>query len=481
MPLRFKITLALVITTLSGILIVAVLAERFTAIEFDNFATEQQQANFISNMASYYATYGSWENIHLGRGGLPLPPPPDENANDPSQERPPYPLEFMLLDVDGQVVISDRGAMVGETVAQATIASGEPIVVDGETVGYVVIKERFPEDDPLAEAYLERIRQLLLVAMVGATFFALLLSFLFARSLSKPLREIASAIQSISKGDLEQQVPVRSRDEVGQVAQAFNQMSADLSRSNRLRRQMMSDIAHELRTPLSVVTGYLASLSEGLLKPSPERFKIMHDEAQHLQRLVEDLRTMSLADAGELHLNRQQVTPEELLNITAATFTHQAEQKNINLVVNASAGLPMVYADPDRILQVLSNLMSNALRHTPEQGKITLAAATDANRQITMTIQDTGSGIAPEHLSHIFERFYSADAMHSREQEETGLGLAIAKSLVEAHGGTIVASSIEKEGTAMIITFDTLIRTQSASTRKKATHQDTEQMDETVH
>ncbi len=458
MSLRFKITLALVITGLSGILILAVLAERFTATEFDNFATEQQLTNLVSNMESYYEVYGSWDNIQIGRGGLPLPPPRNEDTTYTPPERPPAPLEFMVTDAGGKIVISDRGFMPEEIVSPDVLKKAEPILVDGETVGYVILKGRFPEDDPLAEAYLDRIRQLLMVAMVGATLFALLLSVIFARSLSKPLHEIAAAIQSISKGHLEQQVPVRSRDEVGQVATAFNQMSADLSRSNRLRRQMMSDIAHELRTPLSVVTGYLASLSEGLLKPSPERFKIIHDEAQHLQHLVEDLRTMSLADAGELHLNRQKVAPEELLNIAAATFTHQAEQKRINLVVNAVADLPLLYADPDRVLQVLSNLLSNALRHTPEQGQITLTATLDANRKITLRIEDTGSGIAPEHLTHIFERFYSVDAMHSREQEETGLGLAIAKSLVEAHGGTITASSIEGAGTTMTITFNPHLR-----------------------
>ena len=458
MSLRFKITLALLITALSGIVILAVLAERFTATEFDNFAAEQQLANLISNMESYYEVYGSWDNIQMGRGGLPLPPLPSEATTYTPPEKPPAPLEFLVTDTAGKIVISDRGFTPEEVVSPEVLDKAEPILVDGETVGYVVLKGRFPENDQLAEAYLNRIRQLLLIAMVGATLFALLLSFLFARSLSKPLHEIAAAIQSISKGHLEQQVPVRSRDEVGQVATAFNQMSADLSRSNQLRRQMMSDIAHELRTPLSVVTGYLASLREGLLKPSPERFKIMHDEAQHLQHLVEDLRTMSLADAGELHLNRQKVAPEELLNITAATFTHQAEQKRINLVVNAVADLPLLYADPDRILQVLSNLLSNALRHTPEQGQITLTATLDTNRKITLRIEDTGSGIAPEHLTHIFERFYSVDAMHSREQEETGLGLAIAKSLVEAHGGTITATSIEGAGTTMTITFDPHLR-----------------------
>jgi two-component system, OmpR family, sensor histidine kinase BaeS len=326
----------------------------------------------------------------------------------------------------------------------------EPIVVDGETVGYVITTSNYPARDKLEEAYLNRINQMLLSATVGAVTLALLLSFLFARSLSKPLHEIASAIKSLAHGNLEQQVPVRSRDEVGQVAIAFNQMSVELAQANRLRRQMTADIAHELRTPLSVLVGYLESVREGLLKPNPERFKIIHEEARHLQVLVDDLRTLSLADAGELHLNEQWIAPEELISLTAAAFSHQAEQQHITLSVCPEPDLPLLYADPDRLLQVLSNLVSNALRHTPDQGKITLTARKDAER-VVLSIQDTGSGIEPEHLPHIFERFYRADASRHQNQNESGLGLAITKSFVEAHGGTISASSNPGEGTTITI------------------------------
>src|SRR5690606_28696466 len=167
------------------------------------------------------------------------------------------------------------------------------------------------------------------------------------------------------------------------------------ARDNFLRRQMTADIAHELRTPLSVVVGYLTSLSEGLLAPSPERFKIMHDEAQHLQRLVEDLRILSLADAGELPLNHQLVAPGELVNLAAAAFSHQAEQRHIRLSVQVEPDGPLLYADPDRILQVLSNLLSNALRHTPEGGRVTLVAQMHGGR-VQLSVQDTGRGIEPD-------------------------------------------------------------------------------------
>lgn len=451
MSLRVKLTLALLVTGLAGIIIIAVLIQQGTASEFDSFIVEQERANFIENMTAYYEVYGSWDDMKLAHGKLPIPPgpqepPPDTERNNP----PPFPIRFILLDQNGEVVSSDRKDGPDQPAGEFDLDKADPVVVNGETVGYVVTSGTWPGRDDLEDAFLRRINQLLLAATAGAVALALILSFLFARTLSKPLREIAAAIQSISRGNLDQQVPVRSRDEVGQVAMAVNQMSADLARANHLRRQMTADIAHELRTPLSVIGGYLASLSQGLLKPSAERFTIMHNEAQHLQRLVDDLRTLSLADAGELPLNKRDVAAGELIQLATAAFSHQAEQQNITLTVHAGPDLRMVHADPDRLLQVLSNLLSNALRHTPPHGRITLSTRVEHD-QVTLSVQDTGPGIAPEHLPHVFERFYRVDSSRHQEQHESGLGLAIAKSIVEAHGGTMQVKSVVGAGSTFSV------------------------------
>lgn len=452
LSLRVKLTLALLVTGLSGVIIVTVLVQRFTVTEFDNYVIEQERASFIADMTAYYELYGSWDNMQIADGRIPIPPPAPDISRVDSSAPPARPIRFILLDQDGVVVVPGKGLAPGQRIPEADLRDADPIVAGGETVGYVIADERWPDRSGLEEAYLDRINQLLLIAMGGAIGFALVLSVLFARSLSKPLREIAAAIQSMSRGNLEQQVPVRSRDEIGQVAAAFNQMSAHLARANFLRRQMTADIAHELRTPLSVVVGYLASLSEGLLAPNPERFKIMHDEAQHLQRLVEDLRILSLADAGELPLNRQPVAPGELVNLAAAAFSHQAEQRHIRVSVQVEPDVPLLNADPDRILQVLSNLLSNALRHTPEGGRVTLAAQMHDGR-IRLSVQDTGQGIEPDHLPHVFERFYRADSSRHQVRDESGLGLAIARSIVEAHGGEISAQSTLGEGTTIVMDF----------------------------
>jgi signal transduction histidine kinase len=244
----------------------------------------------------------------------------------------------------------------------------------------------------------------------------------------------------MATGELKQQVSVHSQDELGELAAAFNQMSADLARANHLRRQMTADIAHDLRTPLTVMTGYLESLRDGVLKPSTARFEVMYNEAQHLQRLVEDLRTLSLTDAGELLLHRQPVAPQALLERGAAAFRHRAERQNVTLQVNTDQGLPEINVDPERMAQVLGNLISNALRYTPEGGQIILSARQQADA-LVLAVQDSGAGIKPEALAHVFERFYRGDASRQQQDGESGLGLAIARSLVETHGGWITAQS----------------------------------------
>jgi signal transduction histidine kinase len=218
-------------------------------------------------------------------------------------------------------------------------------------------------------------------------------------------------------------------------------MSADLSHADEVQRQMTADIAHELRSPLTVITGYLEGLRDGVIKPSPARFAALYDEAQQLTRLVEDLRTLSLADAGRLSLARQRIAAAALLARVVAALAHRAAQAGIELqICPGDAGTPDVDVDPERILQVLANLVSNALRHTPAGGAITLSA-TRHDASVLIQVADTGQGIPADVLPHVFERFYRGEASRSQQGEESGLGLAIARSIVEIHGGTIAAAS----------------------------------------
>jgi signal transduction histidine kinase len=248
---------------------------------------------------------------------------------------------------------------------------------------------------------------------------------------------------------------VRTQDEIGELATSFNQMSTHLARANQLRRQMTADIAHDLRTPTSVIMGYTEALSDGKLQGTPEMYRVMHEEAQHLNHLIDDLRTLSLADAGELPLMRQAIAPQTVLERTAAAHSIQANNQGTALLIQPATGLPLINIDPDRMAQVLGNLVNNALRHTPAGGQIALSAAR-RNGDVILQVQDSGSGIAAEELPHIFNRFYRGDKSRSHDGA-SGLGLAIARSIVEAHGGTIAAISTLGQGTTFTITLPTTL------------------------
>jgi signal transduction histidine kinase len=247
-------------------------------------------------------------------------------------------------------------------------------------------------------------------------------------------------------------VDVGTKDELGELASAFNQMSADLDRADALRQQMTADIAHELRTPLTVIHGHLEGLRDGVLKSSPERIDVLYTETEQLMRLVEDLRTLSLADAGALPLYRHPTDPVDLLERAVVAFTPQAQQQGISIQLLPDRTLPKVNVDPQRMGQVLGNLLNNALSNTPREGRIELYATANASR-VVLKVQDNGKGIPSEELFRVFDRFFRVESSRGKEGVGTGLGLSIAKSIVEAHDGTIEVESALGEGTAIQISL----------------------------
>jgi signal transduction histidine kinase len=432
--LFIKLILAFLLITLTGAAVSAVLARQSTEREFGQLVQDQSQNRFVTIVTDYYEVYGSWDGILQFMQSTDLSMPgmlmPFNGRNNPQ-------APYALVDSYGQVIIPFGQYDLNTTVTSSDLSSGIPIKVDNVLVG-TVINAAAPALDARQQAYLDRISRALLLGALGSAAVALLLGILLARTFTQPLRELTGAIQSMAEGKLKQAVPVRSHDELGKLTIAFNQMSSQLSQANDLRRQMTADIAHDLRSPLTVISGYIESLRDGVLKPTPARLDAIYDEVQHLQRLVDDLHTLSQADAGNLTQNRQSVAPQALLERIAAWYGHLAEAKNISMEVKTNENLPNFLADPDRMAQVLENLVGNALRYTPDGGKIVLSANSETDR-VVLKVEDNGKGIEPEALPHIFERFYRAD--ESRQGNESGLGLAIAKAIVELNGGSITATS----------------------------------------
>jgi signal transduction histidine kinase len=440
--LTFKLIVAFLLTSVLGVGLAAVVARQVTTFEFSRFVMGQQRNEFVANAAAYYQMNGSWAGAGEYFRKLDAPPP------EPGA--PPRPPQFVLADRNGVAVTPVQPYRVGDRIPPDVLAHGVPVEAAGRRVGTVIDAARAPALSPRELQYLASTNRALSLAALGAAVVALLAGIVLARNLTRPLRDLIQAIQAMTRGELKQQVPVRSTDELGALTRAFNQLSADLVHSNELRRQMAADIAHDLRTPLTVINAYVDGLRDGVFKPTPARFEAMHTEVQHLQHLVEDLRTLSLADAGELPMQRVPVACPALLERLAAAYAPQAEARAIALQVSVESGLPEIVVDPERMIQVLGNLVINALRYTPPGGRIELSARWQGSA-VALAVQDNGVGIAADALPHVFDRFYRGDPARNQQDGESGLGLAIAKSIVEAHGGKIELHSELGRGTTFML------------------------------
>ncbi len=273
-------------------------------------------------------------------------------------------------------------------------------------------------------------------------------------SFFNPLTQVMTAADAVAEGDLSVRVSETGRGEFRRLASSFNRMVSELERSDQVRRNLMADVAHELRTPLHIIQGNLEGILDGVYLASPAQIDLLLDETRQLTRLVEDLRTLSLAEAGQLSLKHEPVNIVEVLKDVATSFSGQAEAAGIELRLEelpASASL-VVVGDAGRLDQVFSNLVANALRHTPPGGRIILRAVPQADRVLVQVI-DNGAGIAPEDLPYIFERFWSGakSSGQARSQGGSGLGLAIARQLVQAHAGQITVASQPAQGTTFSI------------------------------
>ena len=446
-----KLILAFLIIGIASVATLFTTARSNTRVEFIRFLSDQTQRDLIAELSIYHLENGSWAGVERIFLISENPKQPGFGAVSAPADRRMVP--FTLADENGNVIISSERYEVGDRVPQSAIAQGAPITEGGEVIG-ILLPMRVPfEGKPREVEFIETTNRTLLDGALLAAVIALFLGIFFSRTLTRPIRELTRATHAVSEGNLSQHVPIRSNDELGELAKAFNKMSAELSRSVNARKQMTADIAHELRTPLSLILGHAEAVHDGVLPATRENFEIIREEATRLENLVNDLRTLSLADAGELSIQLQTIEPERLIHEVSSLYQYQAQRKNISFELDIAPHLPTIEVDPGRITQVLTNILDNALRHTPEGGRVILAAR-EAADQVELSVQDSGPGLSIEDIDRIFERFYRTDSSRQRDGEVpggSGLGLAIARSIVQAHGGQLTAES--RPGAGLKITI----------------------------
>jgi signal transduction histidine kinase len=463
--LSWKLTLAFMAVAMTTAILIAVSIRLTSASRLSQLIVDQQISSLQTTLSNYYITENnSWEGVAANWSQMQLrtfPTPSSQNSSsNPSGEHPPGSPEqrnmFGLADTNGVVLVSsDQNYPVGSSIPEDVLKNGAAVTVNGKQVGTILFPSQPPGFNPQESQYLQHTTTALIFASLGAVLVALLLGILLTRTLTNPLKALTQAAHRISQGKLEQEVKVTSNDEIGQLATAFNRMSQEVAHENQLRRQMTADIAHDLRTPLTVISGYIESMHDGVLKPTPQRLALIYSEIERLQNMVGDLRMLSLAETGELSLSPQNIEVKNLLDRAASLFKHQAGQQQISIDVETSDNLPAIRVDEARMMQVFGNLITNSLRYTPTGGKITLSAH-HSDGEVQIGVSDNGAGIPPEELPYIFDRFHRTDKSRHNEGGESGLGLSIVKALVELHGGRTSVESTPGVGTTIDLFLPTV-------------------------
>ena len=424
---------------------------------FERLVLDQQAEAKLILVEDFYAQNGSWDGVDQvlssapgviaghgsgrgqGQGGIQTQPGVQAGQRT-----------FGLANADGVVLVGLEGLYpTGDQLAQSQLDSGVPILYEGKLVG-TLLSSRSLSYSGLEQNFLNQVNQGLLWTLLAAVFVVSLLSLLMSGNFTRPIKALTTASRNLAEGKRTQLVEVGSSDELGELGESFNRMSLEIENAERLRKQMTADVAHDLRTPLTVIGGYVEAARDGALDLTPERLDVIGLEVNRLNRLVSDLRTMSQSDSGELLISREAVDPALLLSKIGEVFRLQTEQKGISLAVEAAEGLPAFSGDEGRLMQVLENLVANAIRHTPTGGEISLKVSEEAkNHKLLFSVADSGEGIPEEELPLIFERFHRVDKSRHADSNQSGLGLAIARAIVEAHGGKIWAESTRGVGTTI--------------------------------
>ena len=473
-PLAIKLGVAFVVLILLAVALVYLLTARSITQQFDEYRRESRE-KFGEQLADQLAWYREWNGSWKGVLERMLTRPTLIAVGDQVIEGNAliFDVPITLADRDGRIITTTentrynelidslREAQQGSTIleewlanweglylAESEVEDGIPILVGDSREGTLLIGEVEPEYGPDEAEFLASAMRSALLGGGIAIGMALVLSFLLIVQILSPLRVLSRATERIAQGNLPDQIRLKSRDELGQLGSSFDHMVDSLRRSEALRRTMTADIAHELRTPVTIIQGTLEAILDGIYDPSNETIAPIYEETLHLGSLIDDLRDLALAEAGELRLAKERTDIVDLVRqVTEAAGASVEHSPSVH--VEFAGEIPEVSLDPKRFRQVLANLLSNALIYTPANGEIRV----DLHRvedSVELSVSDTGPGISNEDLPHLFERFYRGDPARGRTGG-SGLGLAIVRQWVEAHGGTIRAENRSEGGARFVL------------------------------
>lgn len=453
--IKAKLILSYLAVALLTVLVVSVLIRVTSGQSLMNLVVQQETAELRNAVQIYYSEVGSLDGFanyymfttitgldfgmmdHMDR------PPTDRNVR----------LLHGLVDANRIVLIPSAGLKVGDTVTEESMKQAIAVDYDGQTIAYILPESKYQFALNAEELlFLRRTNMAIGMAALAGIVAAVIIGFVLAGMLIRPIRRLTTASRQLAAGDLQQQVPVTSQDEMGQLTTTFNKMSSDLFNADQKRKRMTADITHDLSTPLQIISGYIEMLEGSEITLSPERIEVIKTEIDHLRRLVGDMTTLTQAESGGLEMQLQLIEPANLIEYVRRTYEPIASQKGIEIKVDAAENLPAINVDEGRMIQVLKNLVDNALRYTPAGGSIRISA--EMKESVLLRVSDSGNGIEPEDLPYVFDRFYRADKNRTSNAGKMGLGLAICRALVEAQGGSItVESGGNQTGTTFTISL----------------------------
>ncbi len=466
---RISITTRLILSFLAIIVLTIVLyivvTNRVVYNRFSDLVT-RTGTNFANRVVpileQYYADNGSWDGVDTAlfsfagnQGGFGRNRANNGNLMATGIMAAALDERFLLIEGD-QIIFDSNPSGIQINNPDNLAQYGTPIYVNGQQVGTFLVASQLGILSENQNLFITRVNQ----ALIWVGFIAILLVLLMAiwqsRNLIKPLHQMAEASSKLAKGDYSQRVHVDRNDELGDMANAFNQMASDLSQQSELRQQMMADVAHELRTPLSVLRIDLESMEDGLMEVTPENVRTLQSEVSYLTNLVEDLRMLSLADAGDLKIEKTQVEVNSLVREMIERHQNSAREGKVKLTAQYAGQEIFVYGDSFRLSQVMVNIISNAIKHTPTGFEISTKVALK-NNDVIVSVTNFGSWIPKEDLERVFDRFYRLDQSRNRDRGGSGLGLSIARSLMQAHGGRIWAESVEGKSTTFFMSMPVLL------------------------